>query len=144
MRNSSDGFSLIEVIVIIVLAGIAAAVMVPFLGSALTRSHEPIDNLRRAAGLSSQMARVLADYNSSYDDPECGDLLDWDIEFNPDQVELDSKELCYFDKDSAGDGEDPYILSCDEEGDPEVLQVRLRCTENAGEVLTYLFPCNPE
>lgn len=137
MRNNNYGFTLIEVIVIIVLAGIVAGVMVPFMGAPLTKSNEPLENLGHATALSSQMAKLLADYDPS---SSCGELQnDWDIEnaawFDSSKATLASQTLCYFDADD--------ILVCDGTAEPEVLQVRLRSAENSGEFLTYYFPCEP-
>jgi prepilin-type N-terminal cleavage/methylation domain-containing protein len=63
MTSKNKGFTLIEIIIVLVVTGFVAAIMIPFLGSALTRSHEPLENLRRASGLSSDMARVVASWD---------------------------------------------------------------------------------
>ena len=148
MRSKQSGFTLIELIVVLVLVAIVAAAMAPFIGSALTRSHEPIDNLGHATALSSQMAKIV----SAYDDrSSCEELANWDIEndvpgFDPAHVTLLQQRLCYF----AEEDDENFILVCsdevdfdDDEEDPEVLQVRLEGSANPGESLTYYFYCEP-
>lgn len=148
MRSKQSGFTLIEMIVVLVLVAIAAAVMAPFIGSALTRSHDPINNLGHATALSSQMAKIV----SAYDDTlSCEDLANWDIEndvpgFDMAHATLVQQRLCYF----AGADDENFILACsdeadfdDDEEDPEVLLVRLEGTANPGESLTYYFYCEP-
>lgn len=143
MKDNNYGFTLIEIIIIIVLAGIAIGVMAPFLGSALTRSHEPLDNLGHATDLSSQMAKVLGDYDDSL---HCAALLDWEIEniagFDSEKAVLDEQQLCYFEKNEEN-GNINFFLLCDGTNDAEVLQVRLRSPNNPGEYVTYYFPCEP-
>lgn len=143
MRNR-NGFTLIEIIVIIVLAGIAIGVMVPFLGSALTRSHAPLDNLSLAAGLSSEMAKVIGDYNEGHDGNDCPALVDdWDVGGAVDADKATWRtRLCYFDEDD--------VFFCLDEGDPCpgdqdicVFEVRLQSVENPGEYLNYYFSCEP-
>ena len=147
MRNR-NGFTLIEIIVIIVLAGIAIGVMVPFLGSALTRSHAPLDNLGLAAGLSSEMAKVIGDYNEGHDGNDCAALVDdWDVGGAVDADKATWRtRLCYFDEDLDGDD----VLFCLDEGEqcPDdkdicVFEVRLQSVENPGEYLNYYFSCEP-
>ena len=54
------GFTLIEVIVTIVIAAVALAAIVPFLGDVFLRSHEPRMQLNAAMDLQSAMEELVA------------------------------------------------------------------------------------
>jgi prepilin-type N-terminal cleavage/methylation domain-containing protein len=56
------GFTLIEVIVMITIGALVAAVVVPFLGTALTRSAEPLIRLRENLAAQAVMNRIDGDY----------------------------------------------------------------------------------
>lgn len=60
--RTEDGFSLIEIIAIIVIGAIAAAMFIPFFGTALTRSSESVNIINE----SFQISEVLADLTSDY------------------------------------------------------------------------------
>jgi len=145
-RRSHNGFTLLEVVAVLVIGGIVVALLAPFMGAALTRSHEPVDNLRDAVGLSSQMAVVVAEYREAF--PWiCEELREWEIQTIEGLDDLDDhyamplieKDLCRF--DDAG-----YLdcggMECDEECESSicVLEVRLTSTLNPGEFLRYYFP----
>lgn len=72
----SPGFTLIELIVIIVMFGFLAAMLVPFIGSALTRSHEPVERLRKSLTINQCMAELIAECSEHADDKfECADVF---------------------------------------------------------------------
>lgn len=137
MRKDSSGFTLIEIVILIVLAGIVAGVLVPFLGTALTRSHEPLENLSRATGLSSQMAIIVAEYRKNDPPKDTYERMNafgqW-IESNF------GNSIVAFKKFEAV-GDDLIEQDCiDPENDPGcVLKVRIGGVENPGETLTYYF-----
>jgi type II secretory pathway pseudopilin PulG len=56
------GFTLIEVIVMITIGALVAAVVVPFVGTALTRSAEPLIRFRESLGAQAVMNRIDGDY----------------------------------------------------------------------------------
>ena len=155
MTKKNKGFTLIEIIVILVVAGIMAAILVPFMGTALTRSHEPLDNLRHSADLSSDMARVVAEWDgiweSVYDkceeEDDYQDFLDCVDEELEDEIQatitfensnINQIGLFRFDEDNNQYNE----VSCGSPGNwsgCELIKVRLAGKDNPGETLTYYF-----
>ena len=146
MRAPDSGFTLIEIIIVLVVAAIAAAALTPFMGSALTRSNEPLEHLRDAMGLSSHMAVVVAEYRNNHS-RSCEDLREWDIETIDsldglaDHYEMPEieKVLCRFDDTGNLDCEE---IECDDECKNGicVLAVQLTSTLNSGVFVRYFFP----
>jgi prepilin-type N-terminal cleavage/methylation domain-containing protein len=62
IRKSACGFTLIEVIITITLAAILGSFLVTFMGSALTRSADPIVQARHAADSKGKMEKISAAY----------------------------------------------------------------------------------
>ncbi len=143
----ANGFSLLEIILVLVLAGIIAALMVPFLGSALTDSPKPLIRLERDVNLSSNMARIKADRTSS----SCAqNINDWDIqEILSENISLrsslDASSLCDFSDDPAQDNQldcGVSLADCTSASGDCVFMVSIENTEHPEEYLTYYFPCN--
>ena len=146
MNKKSRGFTLLEVIAVLVVGGIVAALMVPFMGSAVVDSHKPLDNLRSSSGVSSEMVQVIANFKPNWNPvpPSCYDLEEeiedfveenedeWDAEFAD-----DSPRICGF-----SDNADGYSLDCSPSVEPEILEVTLQDKDNPGFRFTYYFPCN--
>lgn len=63
VRNYQVGFTLIEYIVVLVIAAIMAAIVYTFMGSALTQSSAPIERLKQSSNLNLVMENIVADYN---------------------------------------------------------------------------------
>lgn len=59
-----DGFTLIEVIITIVMASIAALLMLSFLSSGLLKSHDPLDGLTDNLDIYRAIEIVNADYRN--------------------------------------------------------------------------------
>ncbi len=59
-----DGFTLIELIAIIVLAALALVAILPFMGETFLRSHEPRTQLVHALDLQSAMEDLVAAYTN--------------------------------------------------------------------------------
>ncbi len=134
MIRKSNGFSLIEIIIVLVVTGFVAAIMIPFLGSALTRSHEPLDNLRHSADLSSEMAKVVADYRDNPQDLD--DFKDMILDIiDSSEVQIDFNDFITF----SPDGDDFNEESWEGSGS-RLLKVCLSSKTNPGETLTYYFP----
>ena len=57
----SPGFTLIELIVIIVMFGFLAAMLAPFIGSALTGSADPIKRLDESLNVNAFMAMLVSE-----------------------------------------------------------------------------------
>jgi len=66
--NTSQGFTLIEVIITIVIASILGTVIYQYMGSSLVRSSEPIFRLQKSFGLHKVAENITADYNKNYRD----------------------------------------------------------------------------
>jgi len=62
-KNNQAGFTLIEFIVTLVIAAIAAAMVYTFMGNMLTKSSDPIFRLQKASNLHQVMENIVADYN---------------------------------------------------------------------------------
>lgn len=61
-KSMSRGFTLIEVIVVIVIAAVLAALLVVFMGTAFTRSADPVIQTQNLASAEGVMERISADY----------------------------------------------------------------------------------
>ena len=61
-KSMPRGFTLIEVIVVIVIAAVLAALLVVFMGTALTRSADPVIQTQNLASAEGVMERISADY----------------------------------------------------------------------------------
>lgn len=66
IKKHNNGFTLIEIIVGITVLAIAAAMMVPFFGKALTQSPAPIANLQQATSLQAVMENIISDSDNSF------------------------------------------------------------------------------
>ena len=62
-KNNQAGFTLIEFIVTLVIAAIAAAMIYTFMGTMMTRSSDPIFRLQNASKLHLIMENIVADFN---------------------------------------------------------------------------------
>ncbi len=62
---ASQGFTLIELIVSLVIVAFVATMLVNFMGTSVTRSAEPVLLARQGAYLNSIMETMTADYNAS-------------------------------------------------------------------------------
>lgn len=66
-RNYGDtlsGFTLIEVIITLTVGALLMAVIVPYLGTSVTKSSEPLSNLRNTLFIYRTMENMTADYRS--------------------------------------------------------------------------------
>jgi len=63
-KNTSQGFSLIEIILLIVLSGILAVMILPYFFSGATSSNTPVERLETSAGLNKAMEAIISDYES--------------------------------------------------------------------------------
>jgi prepilin-type N-terminal cleavage/methylation domain-containing protein len=62
MKKNSDGFTLIEVIVSLVVASILGAMLVAFLGTGMMKSAQPVLIAQNGAYLNRLMDKMTADY----------------------------------------------------------------------------------
>jgi len=74
----NKGFTLIEVIVIITLGALIAAMMVPFVGTSMIRSSEPVNLITQGFEVNEVIENILADYRYevSQDDFNLSDFND--------------------------------------------------------------------
>lgn len=63
VRSGGSGFTLIELIITLVILGFVAAMLVSFMGVAVTRSAEPVHKSRDGAHLHRIMDAMTADFN---------------------------------------------------------------------------------
>ncbi len=68
--NTSQGFTLIEVIITIVIASILGTLAYQYMGSSLVRSSEPIFRLQKSFKLHEVAENITADYNKNYRDKD--------------------------------------------------------------------------
>ena len=58
-----SGFTLLEIVVTLIVAAILGAVLVEFMGTAMTRSAEPLIAVKKTADLVGVMEHISADYD---------------------------------------------------------------------------------
>jgi type II secretory pathway pseudopilin PulG len=61
-RDNLDGFTLVEVIVLIIIVSVVGTFVFYFLGDSFVKSHAPIENLQKSTDLNQVMANIYADY----------------------------------------------------------------------------------
>ncbi|MCF8109854.1 MAG: type II secretion system GspH family protein [Desulfobacteraceae bacterium] len=142
------GFTLIELIIVIMLIGFMGAIIAPLIGPALTGSHRPAENLDHATDLSAEMAKVVAYYRNN--PPENTNEMHTGSDsfqsgipniVEEETVNITANELVMFEQDGDGYNE----TACDDQSSLDcVLKVRLESTANPGEILTYYFPYRRE
>jgi prepilin-type N-terminal cleavage/methylation domain-containing protein len=64
--TSQKGFTLIEVIITLVLFGIMATMLGPYLARSVSQSSTPLVNLTREVALQASMENIIYNYNLSY------------------------------------------------------------------------------
>lgn len=60
--NISSGFTLMELILVIVLIAVLGSFLIAYIGSAVTRSADPVNQTRNLAAAEAIMERITADY----------------------------------------------------------------------------------
>ena len=121
----NTGFTLIELIVTIVVAALAMAAVIPFLGEVFLRSHEPGVQLHAALELQTAMENLLAGHTGSL-----GDLYDQvgpEGSFLSDGVRLVEKRYVEFNGN----------VESEAEAESGLLKIRLE--NSLGESATRLF-----
>lgn len=77
-HHKTRGFTLLEIIITIVVAGILASLLIPFMGSALHKSHEPVERLKESLKVNECMAKLVAQCRDSNSVSDC--INDFDEE----------------------------------------------------------------
>ncbi len=144
--NKCAGFTLLEVIAILVVGGIVAALLVPFMGSALTESHKPLENLRRSAGISSDMARIIGAWddvseecsnNNNALDLHCVENELMDSLEDPAKIVIETLEFVEFVADNTNGNEEYVEAACSNGCD--LVKIVIAGSDSPGEKLMYYF-----
>jgi prepilin-type N-terminal cleavage/methylation domain-containing protein len=61
-RSRSEGFTLVEIIITIIVAGILSAFFIQFLGTALEQSSKSVDFVQDEAAAEATMEEIIADF----------------------------------------------------------------------------------
>ena len=64
LTGKSSGFTLLEVIITLTVGALLMAVIIPYLGTSVTKSSEPLANLRNTLLIYQTMENMTADYRS--------------------------------------------------------------------------------
>ncbi|MGV8059385.1 MAG: type IV pilin protein [Smithellaceae bacterium] len=65
-RHNEKAFTLIETIIVIVVAAILAAMMFAYSNTSLTQSAQPLNQAKKAMALQKVMENIFTDYNLNY------------------------------------------------------------------------------
>jgi len=105
-KIGSKGFTLVEIIVTIVAAGILGAIFVHLMGTALTASWNAVEIVRDESNAEGLMERIIADYvayiNNDSGDPDSA-LINIFTDYNGKTVDGISITTQYIYFDSSGD-----------------------------------------
>jgi len=116
--NQPNGFSLIELIIIVVLVGIFSVMMIPFFDSGVGGSGSMLIRQQNFYDLNSDMAEIAANYEANY----ASDLAGFKAWLEGSPAELESDASCQ-EQDVLGDGSDAGLLVTisSAEGDGELV-----------------------
>ena len=64
-HKKENGFTLLEVIIILIVAGIIGSMLIPLMGTALKHSADPVNNIKDQLELNKVMENITADYKDS-------------------------------------------------------------------------------
>ena len=67
-HKKEKGFTLLEVIIILIVAGIIGSMLIPLMGTALKHSADPVNNIKDQLELNKVMENITADYKDSLND----------------------------------------------------------------------------
>ena len=145
LHRHSSGFTLLELIITIVMFGFLAAMLAPFIGSALTRSSDPIFRLDQSLKVNACMAELVAEcgVEAALEDLEAVEecvknfsnacLDDHGLELEHYCLRFVLINDVYEENkgdDDSGDCTDPAL---------QILKVEMRKTSGSSEKVTYLF-----
>jgi len=118
LRNQPNGFSLIELILIVLLVGIFAVMMIPFFDSGVGGSAGMLNRQQHFYELNADMAKIAANYEANYTSDVAG-FKAW-LEGSP--GELENGVTCQ-DQDVLEDGSNAGLLVTlsSAEGDGELV-----------------------
>ena len=116
--NHPNGFSLIELILIVLLVGIFAVMMIPFFGSGVGGSASMLNRQQNFYELNSDMAKIAANYEANY----ASDLAGFKSWLQGSPADLESGVFCQ-DQDVLEDGSNAGLLVTlsSAEGDGELV-----------------------
>jgi prepilin-type N-terminal cleavage/methylation domain-containing protein len=138
--NSSNGFTLVEVIVTLVAAGILSVFFINFMGAALDFSWKSVEIVTSAAETEGKMEEIIAYYTSKInvnDDP--GDALDAVVSnYNGQSTNGVLVTTQYMEFDSSGNEMDPPpsvsdLLKVTAKGDANALVTILTDSRDEGD-----------
>ena len=100
----SKGFTLVEIIVTLVAAGILGAIFIQFMGTALDSSWNSVEIVRDEAGAEAVMERIIADYVADINADPLDDPLGYVVtNYNGKTIEGITITTQYIYFDSSGD-----------------------------------------
>jgi len=104
MKIDSKGFTLVEIIVTLVAAGILGAIFIQFMGTALDSSWNSVEIVRDEAGAEAVMERIIAEYVADINaDPPDNPLGNVVTNYNGQTIEGITITTQYIYFDSSGD-----------------------------------------
>jgi prepilin-type N-terminal cleavage/methylation domain-containing protein len=104
MKTDSKGFTLVEIIVTLVAAGILGAIFIHFMGTALEASWNSVEIVRDEAGAEALMDRIIAEYVADInEDPPDNPLGNVVTNYNGQTIDGITITTQYIFFDSSGD-----------------------------------------
>lgn len=138
-RLNQKGFSLIEIIVVLVVAALFGTMLFDYMGTSLTKSAEPVVNLQKAYAAGQIMENITADYRYLLltDETPLTTLHNYITNGNVEE------NTPYYGDYTYNEDESGYILFnedgaeiADEEGENRILKVTITSSD---QTLTALF-----
>jgi len=131
MKSDSKGFTLVEIIVTIVAAGILGAIFVNLMGTALNASWNAVEIVRDESNGEGLMERIIADYVADINNDPDNALINIFTSYNGQTIDGITITTQYIYFDSSGD---------EQTGGSDNLKVVLQAPSQLAPAIRFRYP----